>query len=133
MVIDTSAIIAILLMEEESALFINAIYSASTRLISTCSLLEATMVLNRTRKEEGVKALDLFVEEAMLEVIPFDREQLKIARDAFAKYGKGNHKAKLNFGDCFSYALAKAFREPLLFKGNDFSLTDIESAIVELS
>ena len=68
----------------------------------------------------------------MLEVIPFDTEQLEIARDTFAKYGKGNHKAKLKFWDCFSYALAKVSREPLLFKSNDFYLTDIEPVILEL-
>ena len=133
MVIDTSAIIAILYEETEADLFANAISSASIKLMSAGTALELSIVSRAKKGEIGKKKVIAFLFASKIDMIPFDTEQLEIARDAFAKYGKGNHKAKLNFGDCFSYAIAKVSREPLLFKGNDFSLTDIEPVLVELS
>ena len=129
MVIDSSAIIAILYEEPEANLLVQAISSASVKLMSAGTALELFIVTAAKKGEIGKEKLLAFLTASKIEIIPFDTEQLEIARDAFAKYGKGNHKAKLNFGDCFAYALAKASGEPLLFKGNDFSLTDIEPAI----
>lgn len=87
------------------------------------------MVIEARNGYEGLRDFDLFVLKAGIEVAAVDTEQAKIARAAFRKFGKGRHAANLNFGDCFSYALAKALEAPLLFKGNDFSQTDIEAAV----
>lgn len=132
MVIDTSAIIAILYEEREADLFANAISSAAIKLMSAGTALELSIVSRAKKGEIGNKKVMAFLSTSKIDIIPFDTEQLEIARDTLAKYGKGNHKAKLNFGDCFSYALAKVSREPLFFKGNDFSLTDIEPVILKL-
>ncbi len=129
MVIDSSAIIAILYEEPEANLLAQAISSASVKLMSAGTALELFIVIAAQKGERGKEKLLAFLAASKIEIIPFDTEQLEIASDAFVKYGKGNHKAKLNFGDCFAYALAKASGEPLLFKGNDFSLTDIQSAV----
>lgn len=125
MVIDTSAILAILLKEPEAARLIAAITADTKRLVSPISLLECDIVLRSRIGKQGVGNLDLFYYESGLEVISLDREQLQIAREAHAKFGKGRHKASLNMGDCCSYALAINLSEKLLFKGNDFGLTDV--------
>jgi ribonuclease VapC len=127
MVIDTSAIIAILFGEPEARRFARAIDQDSLRLMSVVSVLEATMVVESELGEAGGRELDLLLHRAGIEVAGFLPEQLDVARHAFRTYGKGRHPAGLNFGDCFSYALAKFTGQPLLFKGNDFARTDIEA------
>ncbi|HWM65813.1 MAG TPA: type II toxin-antitoxin system VapC family toxin [Steroidobacteraceae bacterium] len=126
MVLDTSAIIAILQGEPERRKFNEAIESAQTRSLSTASFVECSMILESRFGADGVRDLDLLIAKANVIQVPVDEEQAQLARRAFQKYGKGRHPAGLNFGDCFSYALAKALDLPLLFKGNDFSQTDVE-------
>lgn len=125
MVIDTSALVAILDDEPERRRFNEAIEADEVRLISAATLLESSMVLESRRGEPGGRELDLFLHRAKFNVVPVDAEQVEIARQAFRAYGKGRHAARLNFGDCFSYALARLRDEPLLFKGSDFARTDI--------
>ncbi|MEO0373827.1 MAG: type II toxin-antitoxin system VapC family toxin [Cyanobacteria bacterium P01_A01_bin.17] len=125
MVIDTSAIIAILLDEPERAAFVEAITLDDTRLMSASTFLECYLVIE-TRKQALERAeLELFLSEAEIAVVPFDLIQVHLAAAAWRKYGKGRHPAGLNFGDCFAYALAKVREEPLLFKGDDFSQADL--------
>jgi ribonuclease VapC len=127
MVIDSSALIAIVLAEPERRRFIEAIIAADVRLVAASTMFEASMVaLSRT--ETRLRDLRDFCARSDIEIVPFGPEHLDLAIDAFRRYGKGRHPAGLNFGDCFSYALAKATGEPLLFKGDDFSQTDIKRA-----
>jgi ribonuclease VapC len=128
MVIDTSALLAIFLAEPERTSFLQRITQADTRRISAATVLETGIVLEASKGEAAGREFDLFVVRAGLEVVPVDAEQIEVARSAWRKYGKGRHAAALNFGDCFSYALAKFSGEPLLAKGEDFSLTDIDLA-----
>jgi ribonuclease VapC len=125
LVIDTSALVALLEDESEAPVLRQALSGDATRLISTVSLLEATCVLGARRGPGAVLELSLFLSEFDLRPVPFDPEQLSIAQRAWLVYGRGRHPAKLNFGDCASYALAQSRSEPLLFIGNDFSQTDI--------
>ena len=128
--IDTSAIIAILQREPERDQFFERIADAPKRLISAVSLLEAGMVMQGRRGADGLINLHGLLRFIDAEIIPFDRDQSQIAVEAFIRYGRGNHaKARLNMGDCASYALAHSRRIPLLFKGQDFAATDIVSAI----
>jgi ribonuclease VapC len=130
MVIDTSAIFAILNGEPEAETFANAILNDSTRLISTGTALEISIVVRARKGEPGIKELDSFLSITEIDIIDFDENQLTMARYAFEHYGKGmDNSAKLNFGDCFAYALSKTSGEPLLFKGDDFSQTDITVVI----
>ncbi|MDJ0950697.1 MAG: type II toxin-antitoxin system VapC family toxin [Alphaproteobacteria bacterium] len=129
MVIDTSAILAILADEPERRRFNEAIQTADTRSMSTASFVESSIVLEVRHGYEGLRDLDLFVAKAEIALVPVDIDQAHIARQAFRAFGKGRHPAGLNFGDCFAYALAKAAAEPLLFKGDDFAETDIEPAL----
>jgi ribonuclease VapC len=126
MVLDTSALLAILQNEPERRKFNEAIETAETRSLSTASFVECSMILESNYGADGVRDLDLFIAKAQVSLVAVDEEQADLARRAFRKYGKGRHPAGLNFGDCFSYALARALDEPLLFKRNDFSQTDIE-------
>ncbi len=126
MVIDTSALIAIFLGEPERRRFLELILAAKTRLLSAASLLETGIVLEARRGEAAGREFDLFVVRAGLAIVPVNGEQADIARSAWRNFGKGRHPAALNFGDCFSYALAKFSSEPLLAKGTDFALTDID-------
>jgi ribonuclease VapC len=128
-VIDTSAIIAILKDEPERRSFTETIERADTCLISAANYVEASIVLEARNGYEGLRDFDLFLLKAGIIIETVDSEQAKIARSAFGKFGKGRHKAGLNFGDCFSYALAKTLGVPLLFKGDDFSFTDLQSAV----
>ncbi len=100
-----------------------------TRLMSAASALEASLVIESELGEEGSRELDLLLFKAGVEIAPFTEDQLKIARYAFRTYGKGRHPAGLNYGDCFSYALSKATGEPLLFKGEDFTRTDVKGCL----
>jgi ribonuclease VapC len=126
MVLDTSAILAIFQDEPERRKFNEAIEAAETRSLSAASFVECSMILESRYGPDGVRDLDLFIAKARVAVVAVDEEQANWARSAFRKYGKGRHPAGLNFGDCFSYALAHALGEPLLFKGNDFPQTDVE-------
>ena len=126
MVVDTSALLAIFLAEPERKSFLESIFQAETRMISAATVLETGIVLEAKRGESAGREFDLFVVRASLQIVPVDGEQAEIARSAWRKFGKGRRSAGLNFGDCFAYALAKASGEPLLAKGNNFALTDIE-------
>lgn len=128
MIVDTSAIIAILTDEPERRAFNLAIDEAATLLMSTAGFVETSIVIENSRGYDGLRDFDLFLANAAIELVPVDSDQAHAAREAFHKYGKGRHRANLNFGDCFSYALSKLTGLPLLFKGKDFSLTDIQSA-----
>ena len=128
MIIDTSAILAILFEEPEADQFISTIAAASSRRMSAASLLETTIVLENRSGPTAAHELDEFLRRAQIELEAVTPEQAQTARQAWRRFGKGNHPAGLNFGDCFSYALAAATREPLLFKGRDFELTDIPAA-----
>lgn len=124
-VIDTSALIAILQLEAEAQDFANAIAIASRRLLSASSALETSIVIGARKGAEGMRDLDLLLYRTRIEIAPFTAVQADLAREAWQRFGRGNHPAALNFGDCFSYALAKSISEPLLFKGSDFAQTDI--------
>lgn len=128
MVIDTSALVAILQDEPERRGFIEAIEASSVRLMSAATLVEISIVVECRYGAEGVRDLDLFVAAAAIEIAPVDQEQAGVARQAFARFGKGRHPAGLNYGDCFAYALATVTGEPLLYKRDDFSRTDVASA-----
>src|SRR5712692_4057978 len=128
MVIDTSALIAILTDESEWRGFNERIEVDPKRRVSAATVLEASIVLETRSGEIAGRELDLLLHRAKIEVVPVDADQIEIARAAFRRYGKGRHPAGLNFGDCFSYALAKSVGEPLLFKGGDFAQTDLRSA-----
>ena len=128
MVIDTSAIVAIAMNEPEAEAFERRIAEAPVRLISAATVLEAAMVLETRLGESGGVELDLWLLKASVEIVAVDAFHADQARRVWRRYGKGRHPAGLNFGDCFSYALAALTREPLLFKGDDFSRTDIAAA-----
>jgi len=126
MVIDTSALIAVLLLEHDALRFAEAIENTAPR------LLETSMVIETRKGEAGGRELDLFIYRAGIEIVAVDHEQAEIARIAWRRYGKGRHPASLNYGDCFAYALATVSGSPLLFKGDDFSQTDLGALIVPL-
>ena len=129
MVIDTSALVAILRREDEADEFLRLIAEADRCLLSAVSLLETSMVMaGRSGDETAWRDLDDLIEVAAIEIVPQDAEQARIARDAFLRFGKGRHSAALNFGDCASYALASIRDASLLFKGQDFPQTDIVAA-----
>ena len=128
MVVDTSAVVAILFGEPERAALTTVLAEADTRLISAATLVETGIVVEARKGERGRAELDLFVHEAGLEVIAFDGAQADMARLAWRLFGKGRHEAALNMGDCYSYALAKTSGQPLLFKGADFAKMDIDAA-----
>jgi ribonuclease VapC len=127
-VIDTSAIIAVLYREPEFDRFQSLIVDAESCFVSAVSYFEASMVLIGRGMPEATKELDTFLERVAIEFVPFDYELAKRARDGFIRFGRGRHPAGLNFGDCVSYALAQARGLPLLYKGNDFAQTDVISA-----
>jgi ribonuclease VapC len=125
MVIDTSAIVAIALNEPDSAELELRIADDPIRLISAATVLETTIVLETRLGDAGGREFDLWLLKVGAEVVPVDAEQIDAARRAWRRYGKGRHAAGLNYGDCFSYALALTRGEPLMFKGEDFAKTDI--------
>jgi ribonuclease VapC len=129
MILDTSALLAILLSEPEAAGIETAMESADSVRLSVASYLEAAIFVDRNGDEVRRALLDTFLEEFSIQLEPVTVEQARVARQAFQWFGKGRHPAGLNFGDCFTYALAKVTREPLLFKGQDFSKTDLVSAL----
>jgi ribonuclease VapC len=125
MVIDASALVAILFGEPEAPAFATAIERDPMRLVSAATALETAIVIENELGEPGARELDLLLYQAGITIVPFAPEQLAAARHAFRVYGKGRHAAALNLGDCFSYALSKTTGEPLLFKGDDFPRTDV--------
>ena len=129
MVIDSSAVMAVLQLEPEADLFLEAIAADPIRLMSAVSALECSIVQQSRRVPGGVEEFRNFQVRAGIDVVPLDMEQVEIATAAFALYGKGRSRAALNMGDCCSYALAKQRKQPLLYKGRDFSETDIEPAV----
>jgi ribonuclease VapC len=128
-IVDTSALIAILYGEQEAPIFAEIIHKADVCRLSVASYVELTIVVEKQLGPEGTRHAENFVRRAGIQIEPVTLEQGLIARQAFFDFGKGRHRAALNYGDCFPYALAKAVDEPLLFKGNDFSQTDVESAL----
>jgi ribonuclease VapC len=130
MIIDTSAIIAILRDEPEAISCARAIADATMRRVSAVNFVEAAVVIDASRDPIATRRFDEFIREANISIESVTAIQAKIARDAYRDFGKGSgHPARLNFGDCFAYALAKESGEPLLFKGGDFSHTDIVAAL----
>ena len=128
MIIDTSAILAVLLGEPDAGRFEHAIARAWPRRMSVVALLEAAMVVESRGGTRAGQGLDELLEKAEIQLVPVTSEHASAARRAWRRFGKGNHPAALNFGDCFAYALAEAAGEPLLFKGEDFARTDVEAA-----
>jgi len=131
MVIDASAILAILLKETGRDAIVDALQASPVRLMSAVNALEAALVIEARKGPAGAREFDLLLHRAGIDVVPFTPEQFEGARSAWRKYGKGNHPARLNIGDCCAYALSKLTGEPLLFKGEDFARTDLVPAIAD--
>lgn len=129
MIIDTSAVLAILYQEADALYFSKAIATAVLCRMSAANFLEAAIVIDANGDAEASRQLDNFIRRAKIEIAAVTMEQAQIARQAYRDFGKGRHKAGLNFGDCFAYALAKESGEELLFKGDDFTYTDIVSYV----
>jgi ribonuclease VapC len=130
MIIDSSAVIAILRNEADAPIFAQAIAEAASRRVSAVSFVESAAVIDASRDPIASRRFDDFMKAAGIAVEPVSESQARIAREAYRDFGKGSgHPARLNFGDCFAYALAKAMGEPLLYKGDDFSHTDIASGL----
>jgi ribonuclease VapC len=126
MIVDTSALVAILRDEDDASAYAHALAMAATKRISAGTLLETTIVVDANRDPVLSGRLDDLVTEAALEVVPVTRRHVDIARRAYRDFGRGSgHPAALNFGDCFAYALAREAGEPLLYKGEDFGHTDV--------
>jgi ribonuclease VapC len=125
MVLDTSALMVLLLDEPEAEEFRTAVEEDTTRLVSAATLLETALIIEARKGEPGGRELDSLILKAEIVVVPVDAEHVSEARRAYRRFGKGRHAAGLNFGDVFAYALARTAGEPLLFKGNDFAKTDI--------
>jgi len=128
-ILDTSAILAVLFKDPDAALYAEAITNADSCRISAATFVELCMVVAAASGDAGIVECDIFFRGNMIAIEPFDERQAYLARQGFLIYGRGRHPARLNLGDCFSYALAKVSGEPLLFKGNDFKQTDIAAAI----
>jgi ribonuclease VapC len=131
MILDTSALLAILQDEPERRSFNACIEAAASRSMSTATFVETSIVIGARYGAEGLRDLDLFIAKAGIALMPVDAEQAHVARDAFLRFGKGRHAAGLNYGDCFAYALALTLGEPLLYKGTDFSRTDVGRVAAE--
>lgn len=130
MIVDSSALVAILKQEPDSKALLDAILAEPLCAMSTASFLETAIVIDSKRDPVASRGLDDFLRDTVIELVPVDEKQARIAREAYRDFGKGSgHKAQLNFGDCFAYALAKAMNEPLLYKGTDFSQTDVRTAV----
>lgn len=129
MIVDTSALVAILFRESDAQRYEEAIAIAPHCRMSVANFVEAAMVIESKDGPARGESLDVLIDEASMELAPVTPQHAYAAREAWRRYGKGNHPAALNFGDCFAYALAKISGEPLLFKGGDFALTDVEDAL----
>jgi ribonuclease VapC len=128
MVVDTSALLAVLLEEPDGALFLARLGGTQRPLLSAANWLELGIVVDARKGPQWLADLDAFLEGLDVAVVPVSLSQARIARDTYRRFGKGNHPAGLNFGDCFAYALAKERDVPLPFKGDDFALTDVRPA-----
>lgn len=128
MVIDTSALVAMLTDESDAEQLEGCVADDPVRMMSTASYLEAAIVIESRFGDAGGRELDLWLHRASVDLVAVDADQAEAARVAYRQYGKGRHRAGLNYGDCFSYALAKVSGQPLLFKGDDFRQTDIAAA-----
>lgn len=128
MIIDSSALVAVLLKEQEHKLLLDKMFSAAVLRIGAVTLVETTIVMSYRLNSDARTNVRDFIDECEIQVIPFGIEHYSCAVEAFLRFGKGKHKAALNFGDCISYALSMVNREPLLFIGNDFSKTDVINA-----
>ncbi|MBS0540994.1 MAG: type II toxin-antitoxin system VapC family toxin [Proteobacteria bacterium] len=129
MVIDSSAVLAIFFDEPERSAFVDLISGDDEACMGAPNLLEASMIVEARQGKAGCRDLDELAGVLELRIVPFDVAHVEAARDAFRRYGKGRHRAALNFGDCCAYGLARTLDAPLLFKGNDFSLTDVKRAL----
>ena len=130
MIVDTSALIAILRDEPDAMAYARAIANAAIRRISAATYVETAAVIDASRDPIASRRFDDLLREARFEIEPVTEAQARIAREAYRDFGRGSgHQARLNFGDCFAYALAKAMNEPLLFKGDDFTRTDLTAAL----
>lgn len=125
MVIDTSAVVAMLFHESERERFSKRLKADAARLMSAVTRVECTCVIEGRKSAAGRRELENFLEQSEISIVPVNQQQIDLACEAFRRFGKGRHPAALNIGDCFAYALAKASGEPLLFKGKDFGRTDI--------
>jgi ribonuclease VapC len=129
MVVDTSALVAILFNESDAVRFVRALAAASVRLLSAVTRVELSFVIEGRKRDAGRADLERLLQEGAFEVVSVTPQQAQIAIEAFRRFGKGRHLAGLNIGDCFSYALAISTGAPLLFKGDDFVHTDVRSAL----
>ena len=129
MIVDSSAVIAILLGESDAHEFADALADTDECSMSAANWFESAMVMDSRKSATAGRDLNALVAETGIEIVDLTVAHAAVAREAFARYGKGRHKAGLNFGDCFAYALAKATGQPLLYKGDDFRHTDIVSAL----
>jgi ribonuclease VapC len=125
--VDSSAIIAMIMREMGEERYVAAMRVAATPLLSAANYVECAMVLSRFA--DGRQELDEWIDHFDVDIVPVDRLQAQLAADAFVRFGRGRHPARLNYGDCFAYALAASRNIPLLYKGNDFSQTDIVPAL----
>lgn len=128
MIVDSSAVLAVLYRESDAGRYETAIAKAQNCSMSVANVLETSIVAERRGGTAAGHALDAFLDRAGVALVPVTAEHVEAARLAWRRFGKGNHRAALNFGDCFAYALAKTTGEPLLFKGKDFAHTDVEPA-----
>jgi ribonuclease VapC len=128
LIVDTSALLAILRLEPEAPRLLHALKATDRRSMSAATLVEAGIVAKARQGEGGARDLDAALVRLKIQIVPLTESHAAQARKAFRRFGKGRHPARLNFGDCMAYAVAKATGEPLLFKGDDFSKTDIEAA-----
>ena len=129
MIVDTSAVLAILFDESDAATYARALSEADSRRMSAANFVEAAIVVEVQTKAAGSRQFDAFFRRAGIVIEPVTEEQAHVARQAYTDFGRARHAAGLNFGDCFAYALAKVTGEPLLFKGRDFNKTDIQAAV----
>jgi ribonuclease VapC len=127
-VIDSSAVLAILFREPEEEEFMTRILSAPVRLMSVVNSFEAGIVADHRPKKDEIDSYDYLLKALGIELATATTEQAAMAREAYRRFGKGNHPARLNLGDCFAYALSRLTAEPLLFKGDNFTLTDVQRA-----
>ena len=128
MIVDSSALLAVLFREPDAERYEAALGAAPACRMSLANVFEASIVWEGRGGPEAAHRFDLFMEQVGIEMVPVTAEHVTAARQAWRRFGKGSHPAALNFGDCFAYALAEVTGEPLLFKGDDFALTDIEAA-----
>ena len=129
MIVDSSAIMAIILNEPDEPAIVEAMLDAQRLLMSSATWLESGIIVDRHRNPDLAGRFGALIAELAIEIVPVSADHARIARDAHARFGRGVHRARLNYGDCFSYALARQTREPLLCKGDDFIHTDIALAL----